>query len=371
MSTFTRASVGRGALTLPGRYYTSEAIFQAEQERIFGSQWVLVGRAEQIAEPGAFFLAEVAGESLIVVRGKDGQARALFNVCRHRGTRLCVEAAGRFASTIQCPYHAWTYGLDGQLLAARLMQDVPGFDKGDWPLRRAELAEWEGFLFVNLAPEPVPFEQAFAPLIGKFADWQIANLRVATRIEYDLACNWKLIIQNYSECYHCPLIHPDLDRLSESTSGRNDLSEGPFLGGFMTLNHGFGSMTLSGKEAAAPVGNVAGEELERVYYYSLFPNVLLSLHADYVMVHRLRPMSAKRTLVTCEWLFAPGTAQEGVEDAAGFWDMTNRQDWHVSELTQLGVASRAYTPGPYAQAEGLLHAFDSYYLERLGDAVIV
>jgi glycine betaine catabolism A len=367
MSAFTRARVGQGSFTLPGRYYTSDEVFQREQERIFARSWVFVGRAEQIAAPGDFFLAEVAGENLIVVRGKDGVARALYNVCRHRGTRMCTEASGRFASTIQCPYHAWTYGLDGALLAARHMGDVAGFDRADYPLRRAELAEWEGFLLVNLAPEPEPFEAAYAPLIGKFAAWDIAGLRVAKRIEYDLACNWKLIVQNYSECYHCPLIHPDLERLSESTSGRNDLAEGPFLGGYMTLNHGFGSMTLSGREAAAPVGSVGADDVDRVYYYSLFPNVLLSLHADYVMAHTLRPVGAARTLVTCEWLFAPGASQEGVEDAAGFWDMTNRQDWHVSELTQLGVASRAYTPGPYAHAEGLLHAFDRYYLGAMGE----
>lgn len=367
MSVFTRASVGAGAFTLPGHYYTSEEIFRVEQERIFARSWVLVGRAEQIADAGAYFLAEVAGESLIVVRGKDGAARALFNVCRHRGTRLCTEAQGRFASTIQCPYHAWTYGLDGELLAARHMQEVPTFDKADWPLRQAALAEWEGFLFVNLADEPEPFERAYAPLIGKFAAWGLPELRVARRIDYDLACNWKLIVQNYSECYHCPLIHPDLERLSESTSGRNDLHQGPFLGGYMTLNLGFGSMTLSGREAAPPLGTLSGEELARVYYYSLFPNVLLSLHPDYVMVHTLWPVAAGRTLVRCEWLFAPGVLEESVEDAAGFWDMTNRQDWHVSELTQLGVASRAYTPGPYAQAEGLLHAFDQYYLEQIAE----
>jgi Rieske 2Fe-2S family protein len=367
MSAFTRARVGQSSFTLPGRYYTSDAVFAHEQERIFARSWLLVGRAEQISAPGAYMLADVAGENLIVVRGKDAAVRALYNVCRHRGTRMCSEQSGRFASSIQCPYHAWTYGLDGALLAARHMQDVPGFDRDDYPLRRAELAEWEGFLFVNLAPEPAPFEAAYAPLLGKFAAWDIANLRVAKRIDYDLACNWKLIVQNYSECYHCPLIHPELERLSESTSGRNDMAAGPFLGGYMTLNTGFGSMTLSGREAAPPVGSVDGADVERVYYYSLFPNVLLSLHADYVMVHTLRPVSAARTLVSCEWLFAPGVLPENVDDAAGFWDMTNRQDWHVSELTQLGVASRAYTPGPYAHAEGLLHAFDQHYLAMLGE----
>jgi Rieske 2Fe-2S family protein len=207
-----------------------------------------------------------------------------------------------------------------------------------------------------------------APLIGKFAAWGMPELRVARTIDYDLACNWKLIFQNYSECYHCPLIHPALDRLSPSTSGRNDLSEGPFLGGYMTLNHDVGSMTISGKAAARPVGNLATEDLDRVYYYTLFPNVLLSLHADYVMVHTITPHSAERSHVRCQWLFAPGADAAGIDDAVAFWDMTNRQDWEVSVLTQLGASSRAYTPGPYAHSEGLLWAFDRHYRSVLEGA---
>jgi len=371
MIEFVRAMVQSEAWTLPRRYYASEEVFGAEVERIFYAGWVCIGRAEQIARPGDYFLAQLIGESIIVVRDRDGQAHAFFNVCRHRGTRICTEETGQFAGSIQCPYHAWTYGLDGQLLAARHMQETPGFAKRDYPLRAIALAEWEGFLFLNLAPDPEPFARAFAPLIDKFPAWHMPSLRRARRIEYDVQANWKLIVQNYSECYHCPLIHPALDRLSPSTSGRNDLSEGPFLGGYMTLNTAFDSMTTDGRTSRPPLGEVAGAELSRIYYYSVFPNLLLSLHPDYVMAHTLWPQRVGRTRIVCDWHFDPATiAAPGFDpsDAVEFWDMTNRQDWHVCELSQLGVSSIGYTPGPYASAEGLLHAFDREYLRVMGEA---
>ena len=179
MIEFVRAMVQSEAWTLPRRYYASEEVFGSEVERIFYAGWVCVGRAEQIARPGDYFLAQLIGESIIVVRDRDGQAHAFFNVCRHRGTRMCTEETGQFAGSIQCPYHAWTYGLDGQLLAARHMQETPGFAKRDYPLHAIALAEWEGFLFLNLAPDPEPFERAFAPLIDKFPAWHIAHLRRA------------------------------------------------------------------------------------------------------------------------------------------------------------------------------------------------
>ena len=276
-----------------------------------------------------------------------------------------AEPQGAFASTIQCPYHAWTYDLAGRLVAARSMRELPGFDTADYPLHTAALAEWEGFLFLNLAHEPAPFDDVFAPLIGKFPAWHMSRLRLAHRIEYDLQANWKMIIQNYSECYHCPLIHPALTQLSPPTSGRNDLAEGPFLGGYMLLNESVHSMTVDGRTARPPIGDVAGEDCSRIYYYSIFPNMLLSLHPDYVMAHILWPQSAGRTKIVCEWYFDPaqmGQAGFDPSDAVEFWDLTNRQDWHACEISQLGVSSIAYTPGPYADAEVLLHAFDQYYL---------
>ncbi len=369
MTAFQRATVQGDTRTLPGHYYTSAGILQQEMQRIFYQQWLCVGREEQISEPGDYFLVTIGQESIIVLRDRAGQPRAFFNVCRHRGTRLCTQEQGHFTGPIQCPYHAWTYGLDGQLTAARLMQEVLDFDKRDYPLYPAALASWEGFLFLNLAPEPEPFHEAFAPLIDKFTAWGIPELRVARRIEYDVQANWKLIFENYSECYHCPLVHPALDRLSHSQSGRNDLIEGPFLGGYMTMNRPGTSLTTTGQRLRAPISTLPEAEFDRVYYYTIFPSLLFSPHSDCVMAHRILPQSCDRTRIVCEWLFTPeAMAQPGFDpsDVVDFWDLTNRQDWKVSELTQLGVNSRAYTPGPLAHQEGLIDAFDRHYLRLMG-----
>ena len=368
MEGFVKARVAAGARTLEGRYYHAPEIFEQERERIFARDWICVGRLEQLEHAGDFFLAGVAGESLIIARGKDDRVRAFYNVCRHRGTRMCTESTGRFNGSMQCPYHAWTYALDGTLIAARTMSDLSGFDRADYPLHEAALATFEGFIFVNLAREPQPFEATFAPLTGRFSRWHIEELRTARTIEYDIACNWKLVFQNYSECYHCPLLHPQLEEISSSESGRNDLTEGPFLGGYSQLRHGAATLTPSGATARAPLGELGGDDRSRVYYYSIFPSLLLSLHPDYVMAHVIEPIAPNRTTVRCAWLFDPVEMNRpdfDPRDAVGFWDLTNRQDWRINERTQLGTASRAYTPGPYADGEGLLERFDRHYLETL------
>lgn len=364
---FVKAAAPPGAKTLEAQWYTSPEIFTREQEHVFAGSWIAVGREEQIRTAGDYFLAELAGESLIVVRDSQGRPRAFYNVCRHRGTRLCTEPEGHLKNSIQCPYHAWTYGIDGALQVARNMEGLPDFDRAEYPLREARLEPFEGFLFLSLDAIAPPFETTFAPLFGRFAAWHLAQLRVARRIVYDVRANWKLIFQNYSECYHCPVIHPQLERISPSESGRNDLTHGPFLGGFSLLREGT-SLTLSGRSARQPLGNVAGEDLHRAYYYTLFPSLLLSLHPDYAMTHYVRPVAVDRTQIVCEWLFAPDEmAREGFDaaDAAEFWDLTNRQDWNINELAHAGLTSRAYTPGPYAQQEGLLAAFDRYYLSLM------
>jgi Rieske 2Fe-2S family protein len=368
METFARPNVYPGARTLPAVWYTSPDVFDEEQERIFSCEWLCVGREEPLARSGDFFTTERAGESLIVTRGADAKVRAFFNVCRHRGTRLCSEASGRFAGSIQCPYHAWTYGLDGDLKIARNMLEVAGFDRMEYPLREAAVALWEGFIFINLKPT-LAFERVFSPLVGRFSRWDVANLVTARSVTYEVACNWKLVFLNYSECYHCPLVHPQLEKLSPSDSGRNDLSDGPFLGGYSELREHGTSLSLSGRTSRKPVGSVAGEDLNRAYYYTIFPSLLLSLHPDYVMAHYCRPLAEDRSEIVCAWLFDPSTtAEPGFDpsDVAEFWDLTNRQDWHVNELTQLGLSSRAYSPGPYANAEGLLSAFDRHYLPIMG-----
>jgi glycine betaine catabolism A len=381
----TAETFAAGAKTLPQKYFVSPEVFADEEEKIFSQQWVLVGHQNQITKAGDYFTSEVAGESLIVLRDKDQRVRGFYNLCRHRGTRLREDQTGHF-SAIQCPYHAWTYGLDGRLIGAPHMDDVLGFDKADYSLHAVNLALWEGFIFVNLADQAgnastslrgatarqaergsyIPLGEWFAPLAGKFSHWNLSQLRSAKRIEYDVRANWKLIFENYSECYHCPGVHPTLSKLTPYDSAENDLCEGPFLGGFMPITKGK-SLTMSGDACAIAVGDIKAEDHARVFYYSIFPNMLLSMHPDYVMVHQLWPQSPERTLILCDWFFHPeaaGVSDPGYnpDDAIEFWDMTNKQDWHVCELSQQGIASRVYQPGPYSPRESIPAAWDRHYL---------
>ncbi len=402
-----------GAKTLLQRYFVSPEIFAQEQEKIFSKQWVLVGHQSGIAQPGDYFIAEVSGESLIVVRDKRGEIRAFYNLCRHRGSRLIESTNGQLSAAIQCPYHVWTYALDGRLLGAPHMDDVPSFNKANYSLHPVNVEIWEGFIFVNLAASgsltsipsqrerrtrvpdasDISLEKWFAPLAGKFSRWNLAALRSAKRIEYDVRANWKLIFENYSECYHCLGVHPELSKISPHDSAKNDLTEGPFLGGFMRIAKGR-SLTMSGNACAVGIADASRvhdrapahnrnpsqkieddydhehehDEKSRVFYYSIFPNMLLSLHPDYVMVHQLQPQSPERTLILCDWLFHPDAFKHSdfdPDDAIQFWDMVNRQDWHVCELSQQGISSRAYQPGPYSSRESIPAAWDEYYLRRM------
>jgi Rieske 2Fe-2S family protein len=361
----TTETFAPGATTLPQKYFVSTDTFAEEQEGIFSRHWLLAGHQSQVAKAGDFFVQEIGEESVIIARDRAGTVRGFYNVCRHRGTRLCEEESGH-SSTIQCPYHAWTYGLDGRLVGAPHMEEVPEFDRTQFSLRPVNLGLWEGFIFVSLDDNAASLEEWFAPLAGKFSEWNLPKLRSAKRVEYDVKANWKLMFENYAECYHCPGVHPMLSKVSPYDSAENDLTEGPFLGGFMKVNKGK-SLTMSGNACALTVGD--GHDLQQVFYYSIFPNMLLSMHPEYVMVHQLWPQSADRTLIVCDWLFHPDAFDRPdfkPEDAIEFWDVTNKQDWHVCELSQQGIASRAYEPGPYSSRESIPAAWDREYLRRMG-----
>lgn len=392
----TETTFRSGSRTLPGEYYTSPEIFAEEKERIFARRWHCVGREARLARRGDYFLCTIADESLILVQDREGTARAHFNVCRHRGTRLCREEAGHLAETIQCPYHAWTYATDGQLIGAPHMQDVAGFDKKDYPLHAAAVASWQGFLFTNIAEKPTPFADEWAAAIARLARFNMRDLHSGHRAVYDVHANWKLVFQNYSECLHCPVIHPELSTVLPYQSGANDLTEGPFLGGYMEIAPPNESATLSGRACGRLVDpSLSAEDRRRAFYYSLMPNLMLSIHPDYVNYYLLQPIAVNRTLVESEWLFHPETlagaagdraaAGEGrageragagkadraafnPRDAIEFWEITNRQDWDIVERSQQGIASRRYTPGPYSARESIPAAWDREYLRLMGRA---
>jgi Rieske 2Fe-2S family protein len=367
----TRATLPSTAFTLPARYYTDPAIFAKELDVFYRRMWIGVGRLEEIPKRGAYMVREIAGDSIIILRASEsGDVRALANVCRHRGTRLCTDASGQLAGTIQCPYHAWTYDYDGRLVGAPHMDGSPGFDKSEFPLRRLRAGVWDGHVFVSFAPDGPSLAEHLDGLVEKFGPWQMADLVRAERMEYDVAANWKLIVQNYNECLHCPTLHPALNKLSHYLSGENEPLRSTYMGGRMDLSDGVETMSMDGTCPRDPLPGLSPADRRSVYYYSVLPNFMIAPHPDYVLTHTLWPVAYNRTRIVCDWLVHPDErAKAGFDlsDATTFWDMTNRQDWHVCELAQAGIGSPSYQPGPYSNREDLLYAFDRFIVNHLDD----
>ncbi len=354
-----------GSMTLPQKYYISNEVFEQEQKNIFKSGWMCVGHQSRILNAGEYFLANILGESIIVLRDKQNNIRAFYNVCRHRGTRICEESEGQFKGSIQCSYHAWTYGLDGTLIGAPFMKELEGFRWEDFPLRAAPIHIWEGFIFINLSMDsPESFDEMYEPVLNRLQRWNVGGLKAHTRHVYEAAANWKYIFQNFNECYHCPTIHPMLNKYTNYTSAENDLVEGPILGGFMNITGG-DSMTISGRMCGLPLGDLTTGIEKRGFYYTLMPNLLINIHPDYLMYHMLLPVAPGHTTIVSEWLFNAESFDKPdfhPEDAVDFWHETNLQDWKVCELSQQGVSSQGYAPGWYSPRESLLAAFDREYL---------
>lgn len=375
MSSTSEPAAERGsrpAMTLPARYYTDPEYHRREVARLFLNHWIAVGRSEQIAEPGDYINCEIGGESILVTRDVEGTPRAFYNVCRHRGTQICDRHSGRFEGRIQCPYHGWTYGLDGALLGAPHM-DPATFDQSQFPLHQAHAAEWEGHVFLHASRDsPAPaLAERLAPLQEKFAAWGMADLRLGKRLYYDIQANWKLIVQNYSECLHCPFLHPALNRLTDYLGSDNETPTEVYLGGTMGFRGGSQTMSVDGERRRDYLPGLSQAQRGQVAYYAVFPNLLISLHPDYMMTHTLWPRAVDRTEVICEFHFHPHEmAKRGFEmnDAVEFWDHTNVEDWNISELSQRGISSRAYTPGPYSGRESLLAAFDQLILASEKDS---
>jgi len=368
--------------TLPRRFYADPDFYRVELDRFYFNRWICAGRTDAIPRAGDYFTRAVGDESLIVTRAGSGDIQALFNVCRHRGTRLCDDAGGHFIDRIQCPYHNWTYDLEGRLLAAPHMP--PGFCKEEYPLHRAGCEVWDGHIFVHLgaassrltpappAPEIHPYTQPAPPappalsdqladLPSRFAAWQMGDLQMGRRIVYDVKANWKLIVLNYNECLHCPNLHPTLNRLHHYMGAENVAPTACYCGGAMGFRDGVETMSMDGKRRRAFLPGLTEAQRQQVVYYAIYPNLLLSLHPDYVMTHTLWPRAHDRTEIVCEWHFHPTELARPDfhgDDAIEFWDLTNREDWWISEQSQLGINSRLYQPGPYSEREELLWSFD-------------
>ena len=371
MSNFfkTADTLKQGSMTLSQKYYMDDSIFKKEMSNIFFNSWLCCGRSQDMSNSGDYKLFNIGNESIMILKNEHNEINAFYNICRHRGTKICTKKNGNFSKSIQCPYHGWTYDLNGNLRSAPNMDAVNDFNKSDYPLHGLRLAEWGGFIFINMGDAPVDFSFEFSPLKNCFAEWEIEDLITLHSKSYDVNCNWKLIIQNYSECYHCPLIHPPLAYATPYMGGRNDMVSGPFLGGYMEMKSD--SITQNGKLCGPILGQLSKKNINRVYYYSIFPNMLLSIHPDYVMHHIVWPLSSDKCIINCSWSFSRKINENSnfhPENAIDFWNRTNLEDWKICEQSYCGIKSKKYMPGPYSGQESLLAAYDEHYLSILNKA---
>jgi Rieske 2Fe-2S family protein len=346
---------------LPPAAYVDPAVFAWEQHHFLGGGgWVCVGRSDQLPEPGDQRAEPTGTGSVLLSRDDDGALHAFANTCRHRGHELLPCGAATRQKAIICPYHSWTYSLGGGLRAAAGFKNRPGFDAEQWGLTELPLTEWHGLVFVDGSGAAAPLTEALATLDEMVAPYEMERLVVAGQHDYDAQANWKILAENYHECYHCPTIHPELCKVSPPKSGENYPAKGTWVGGWMDLRDGMATMSLDGRSHGVPLRGLDETGLRTVIYVHIFPNVLVSLHPDYVMVHRLVPLAANRTQIECTWSFAPESlAQPGFDPgyAIEFWDITNRQDWGACESVQRGLASPHAIPGPLSPDEDAVYQF--------------
>lgn len=361
--------------TLPGGHYWKPEVWQLERERVFFDEWFAVAREEEFPNAGDFVGREVAGESILLTRGTDGKARAFYNVCTHRGTKLCDDGPGHAKSNvIKCPYHAWTFTMDGECVGTPNVHEEEGFDKKDATLHTIAVDSFGGFVYVHLGQNPGSLADAinenFQGSQHQYDQYRMQDLRVGKRIIYEVEANWKIVLENFNECLHCPSVHPELVALVPIfKKGKVDEREG---WGGNTLANGATTLTSSGTSNRAPLPGLTQEDIGAYFGHNQFPNMMYNFHSDCVMTYRLEPISATHTRIVSEYLFHPDAIAAkdfDPSDIADFWDLVSKQDWEVCERAMIGNRSRAYAKGGvYPFNDRWLMEFNEQYLAKLGDA---
>jgi Rieske 2Fe-2S family protein len=343
---------------LPREAYVDPAGFDWEQRHIF-SGWTCVGHASDLATVGAQKAVGTGANAVLLVRGDD-TIRAFANTCRHRGHELSACNATTRGRAIVCPYHSWSYKLDGTLRNAPGFKDLKGFQPGEFGLAELRMENWHGWLFVDPSGDDADFAEHVSGWEEVVAPYRPEDLTVVDRHSYELETNWKVIAENYQECYHCSTIHPELSRISPPTSGDNLHLAGQWMGGSMDLIPEAETMSLDGRSRGVAIAGLSDVERRTVMYLVGYPNLLVSLHPDYVMTHLMTPRAVDRTHVECAWAFPREVAGQPDFDpsyAVEFWDLTNRQDWAACESVQRGLSSPHARPGPLAKEEDGVYQF--------------
>ncbi|WP_193048666.1 aromatic ring-hydroxylating oxygenase subunit alpha [Mycolicibacterium baixiangningiae] len=365
--------------TLGGEFYTSEGIFTAEQTHIFEDSWICAARVGDLAASGQFKKVQIGRESVLVVRGRDGLLRGFLNVCRHRGAQLCTESEGQVRRTLRCPYHAWTYALDGKLVAApniSALTDDTGaaIDRYRYGLVPVALREWLGYAWVCLADTPPSFEDTVVGEVtlrlgdaDAIARYGVDDLHLGHRIVYDVAANWKLIVENFMECYHCAAIHPELvDVLPEFARG---MAAQSYIGHGAEFGSEVTGFTVDGSAGFGTLPGLSDNQDRRYFAITVRPTVFVNLVPDHIIFHRMYPMAPDRTVVECDWLYAPDIVAAGhdVSRSVELFHRVNQQDFEACERTQPAMSSRAYRHGGVlVPAEHHLAEFHQWVVSRLG-----
>jgi glycine betaine catabolism A len=345
---------------LPRAAYVDPEVFAWERRHFFDGGWTCVGRSEDVAEAGDQRAESTGGAGVLLTRAGDGVLRAFANVCSHRGHELLPCGVSAQHGRVICPYHSWSYTLEGDVWTAPGFADVEGFDRTEHGLTELPAVEWHGLVFVDGSGAAAPLEEGLATLEDIVAPYEPERLRVAGRHEYVVAANWKILIENYHECFHCRMIHPQFCQVSPPSSGVNFHREGTWVGGPMKLREGVETMSLDGRSGGVMLRGLDDEARRTVLYLNIFPNILLSLHPDYVMTHRLTPLAVDSTRIDCTWAFAPEALARPDFDpsyAMNLWDITNQQDWDACASVQRGLSSVHARPGPMAGAEDAVYQF--------------
>jgi Rieske 2Fe-2S family protein len=383
--------------SLSREFYVDPELFEEELSRVFHANWLFAGHTCEIPEPGDYFLLPVGDEELIVLRDKEGGVRAHFNVCRHRGSRIATEPRGRSRSLV-CPYHQWAYKLDGCLANARLMGE--GFDADEYRLRSAAVRELAGLAFVCLSPEPPDFDSFFDGIKPQLRPHGLEGAKVAVRHRYEVGANWKTLVENNRECYHCRVSHPEfcMSNYDLGLPGDTRSDEGfdatlereyvrwrdlglapeeisfpdgsPYRVSRLPLKDGFVTESLDGGLVAPLMGGLEDPGTGSLRIITL-PNFWAHANCDYAMTTRLLPAGPDLTDVEVCFLVR-GDAVEGVdydpERVAAVWRATCEQDWELCENNFAGIKSVAYEPGPFSPVtESSVESFLEWYLDQLGD----
>ena len=360
----TRKALERLEAGLPAAWYHDPAQYQRELEAFWYRGWIAACREEELAAPGDWRVVSIGSQKILVLRNANGELRAFHNTCRHRGSILCEKESGRFArGRIVCPYHSWTYDLDGKLVGTPRRMETPDFDAQDFPLFDVALRTWGGFVFVCLTS---PKEASFP---DRYRNYKFENLRIGKRIVAEVKANWKLLAENFAECFHCPPVHPELCRVVTAYQDagawglrKKKEEKAEFKPGATTL-------TMDGTSRLPAFAGLNEEQKGRIYIAeTVLPNLFLNIQPDYVNSHMMFPTGPQSVRIVYDWLFEARhlpLAEADLRHYVALWEVTNAQDARNCEWQQQGIHALPFAHGHYVPQEFDAHRFAQWVRKGL------